>query len=280
MDESVFHTKHDFTPPLGWAAFNFLASAGGEGLTSDQLKTASVLTGSPLSRRANLTKLLSAMQQLQLVTRGQGARIHLTDLGQAIANGIGRFEEGFCSAVHCIYFWTWILHGDPEIASPSWSYQEVCRQILNAGPEGISSDDLVLRIVEQARSRFAVDKVSFSIASVYGVTMWLLAQSPPLIWASAKRFHRDSSLAWNTDTLRLQLAAACAAGRGRVSFDSTALQTLSACLLCPADELDPETLVPDTDEFLFVSGVPSALIFTRSGDPFIEHIGKGWSDRL
>jgi hypothetical protein len=280
MSESVFHTRHDFTPALGWAAFNLLAGAESQRLTANELKVAADMTGSPLSRRSDLNKLLRAMEELHLISRDHGTRIHLTDLAQSLASGIGRFEGGFCSAIHCIYFWTWICRGGPNTAAPSWSYQEVCRQILNAGPEGISSDEIVLRIVEEGRARFGAEKVSFSTASVHGVTMWLLAQSPPLIRATGKRFHRDSSLAWNTDTLRMHLTAAGGADRGRVFFDSATLQTLSACLLRPVEELDLETLVPDTDEFLFVAGAPSALIFTGSEDPFIEHIAKEWADRL
>jgi hypothetical protein len=280
MSESVFHTRHDFTPALGWAAFNLLAGAESQRLTASELKAAADATGSPLSRRSDLNKLLRAMEELHLLSRDPGARIHLTDLARSLSKGIGKFEEGFCSAIHCIYFWTWICRSDPNAATPSWSYQEVCRQILNAGAAGISSDEIVLRVVEEGRVRFGAEKVSFSTASVHGVTMWLLAQSPPLIRATGKRFHRESSLALNTDVFRMHLAAAGAANRGRVSFDSGTLQTLSLCLLRPVEELDPETLIADTEEFLFVAGTPNSLIFTGSADPFVEHIAKEWADRL
>ncbi len=38
--EHTFHTRHDFTPEFGWAAFQLLAELGQEGTTPAGLETA------------------------------------------------------------------------------------------------------------------------------------------------------------------------------------------------------------------------------------------------
>ena len=97
----------------------------------------------------------------------------LSKAGRFLAKGIGSYETGFHTAVHCLYAWKWIWDGDKKTASPSWSYREVLRQILNSGSIGVDSDEIVLRLVSIAEEDFGKVKVSFSRASVSGVTVWL-----------------------------------------------------------------------------------------------------------
>lgn len=60
----TFHTRHDFTPELGWAAFQLVAELGRDGVTSSDLETAARAATSPLARRADLTKVLASLEDL------------------------------------------------------------------------------------------------------------------------------------------------------------------------------------------------------------------------
>ena len=102
--------------------------------------------GPPWGRLSNLTKLLASMQDIGLIEKTREG-IALSKAGRSLAKGIGSYEIGFHTAVHCLYAWKWIWDGDKKTASPSWSYREVLRQILYAGSVGIDSDEIVLRLV-------------------------------------------------------------------------------------------------------------------------------------
>src|SRR5689334_8737376 len=206
--QHIFHTKHDFTPELGWAAFQLLSEVGSEGILLADLSTAANALASPLRRRSDLHKLLATMEGLDLVER-KDERLLLSQMGSALASGIGQYEEGFRAAIHCIYFWKWIWENNKQKATPSWSYREVCLNILNAGAIGIDCDEIVLRVVGAA-SKFNTTKVSFSRSSVSGVTMWLEAQMPPLIQRKGNRLFMNSPCVPMAESLRLHLAALCA----------------------------------------------------------------------
>ncbi|MFQ6042071.1 MAG: hypothetical protein ACE5PV_14530 [Candidatus Poribacteria bacterium] len=274
LHHHVFHTKHDFTPELGWAAFQLLAEIGSDGISPSDLQAVAKAVASPLTRRSSLNKLLSAMQDVGITNRNRET-VCLSDAGMALGKGLGRYEEGFRAAVHCVYSWKWIWDENTRTASPSWSYREVCRQILAAGTAGVDSDDIVLRVVSAAE-RFNVEKVSFSRSSVSGVTMWLEAQAPPLIQKKGRRIFTLGSRAPMADSIRLHLAALCALSGGEATLDTDNIQLLAECFLIPANEL----FVPITDftreshEFLLVPGVPNQVIFNGSEDPFIEWIAK------
>lgn len=206
--QHVFHTKHDFTPELGWAAFQLLSEIGGEGISLSGLSSVANALASPLKRRTDLHKLLAAMEDLDMVKR-RDERLLLSQMGSTLASGIGRYEEGFRAAIHCLYFWKWVWESNTQRATPSWSYREVCHNILNAGAMGIDCDEIVLRVVAAA-AKFDATKVSFSRSSVSGVTMWLEAQTPPLIQQRGKRLFINSPCMPMTEQLRLHLAALCA----------------------------------------------------------------------
>ena len=168
----VFHTRHDFKPDLGWEAFQLLSEIPSDGISASSLHTISKAVGYPLGRLSNLTKLLASMQDVGLIEKTREG-IALSKAGRSLAKGIGSYETGFHAAVHCLYAWKWIWDGDKKTASPSWSYREVLRQILNSGSIGVDSDEIVLRLVSVAEEDFGKVKVSFSRASVSGVTAWL-----------------------------------------------------------------------------------------------------------
>jgi len=273
-DQHTFHTKHDFTPEFGWAAFQLLAEIGSDGVAPSKLQSLAEAIASPLTKRAGLNKLLSAMQDVGLISRCRES-VCLSDAGKALAKGLGRYEEGFRSAVHCIYSWKWIWDRDTSVASPSWSYREVLRQILNAGVSGIEPDEIVLRVISAAEC-FNVDKVSFSRSSVSGVTMWLEAQSPPLIQKKGNRIFTQSFLLPLGSSIRLHLAALCAFNDNEAILDATNTQLLAECFLVPADELVGfiNDFAQDSNEFLFISSVPNRIIFNGSDDSFIEWMVK------
>jgi hypothetical protein len=175
MQQHVFHTKHDFTPELAWDAFQLLAQTGADGVSASQLQQIAQIAALPLAKRADLHKLLGSLQDLGLVERRHDGYA-LSAVGQLLWENGGRSEIGFRAAVHCLYSWKWLLDAKPDVATPSWSYRAVCREILNAGPSGVEQDDLVLRVVEAAEC-FRAEKVSFSRSSVHGVAMWRVRRS-------------------------------------------------------------------------------------------------------
>jgi len=268
----VFHTKHDFTPALGWAAFQLLASADQQGMTRRELGEAARLAASPLARRSEPTKILTVLDDLGLLHR-HGEYVRLSVAGQALAQGLGSYETGFRAAVHCLYCWKWLWDGKFRLASPSWSYRQVCRQLLAGPTAGVLVDDLVLQVVAAAE-RFGATKVSFSRSSIMGVTAWLAAQLPPLVVQHSRRVCRLPGTAPSATTLRLHLAALCALGDGQTPLHEEHLQLLAEGLLIPAEEwwlLDFE-MVQDSTEFLIIASGRRQVVFRSSPDPFLEWI--------
>lgn len=270
LQNHVFHTKHDFIPELGWAAFQLLTEIDADGIKPAGLHAIAKAVASPLAKRSDLNKLLGAMQEVGLVERAR-EKVHLSHAGKALATGIGRYESGFRMAVHCLYAWKWIWDGSATTASPSWSYREVLRQILEAGSAGVDSDEIVLRVVSAAE-RFGAVKVSFSRSSVSGVTIWLASQALSLIEKKGRRIFLQNSSAPLADSVRLHVAALCALGRGESTLDDENMQLLAESFLMRTDEwVGPVTdLIHDHNEFLLIPAVPNRVIFKSSEDPFIE----------
>jgi hypothetical protein len=266
----TFHTRHDFTPELGWAAFQLVFEIGRAGAEAVSLEEAARATTSPLARRADLTKVLASLEDLGLLARG-GKAPTLTDAGRALATGVGAYETGFCAAIHCLYAWQWLLAGDAEHASPSWSYRQVCRQLLSSPPTGISSDDLVLRVVDAA-GVFNAERVSFSRSSVSGVVNWLLAQTPALVEPVGRNVTRVRGQAPGPSALRLNLAALCALEGGRVALEGRPLDLLAESVLVPADELWLSVVeyARESAEFGFVSGGRGSVVFRNTDDAFVR----------
>lgn len=275
----VFHTRHDFKPNLGWEAFQLLSEIPSNGISASNLHTISKALGSPLGRLSNLTKLLASMQDVGLIEKTREG-IALSKAGRSLAKGIGSYETGFHTAVHCLYAWKWIWDGEKKIASPSWSYREVLRQILNSGSIGVDSDEIVLRLVPVAEEHFGKVKISFSRASVSGVTVWLEEQALPLVRREGKRILCQNSSIPMTDAIRLHLAALCSLDNGEAVLDDKKLQLLAESFLIQIDGLIGllKDFVSDTDEFLFIPSVPNRVVFESSGDPFIEWIVKDASE--
>jgi hypothetical protein len=161
--EHTFHTRHDFTPELGWAAFQLLAEI--EGVTVEGMGEAARTLASPMARRSDLRKLLRSMDELGLLSHTED-KLSLSNAGRALADSAGRYEPGFFAGIHCLYAWGW-LWGNRETATPSWSYRQVCREIRAAGPLGIEPDAIALKVAA-AGEWFGADRVSFSRSSVNG----------------------------------------------------------------------------------------------------------------
>ena len=268
----VFHTKHDFKPDLGWSAFQLLTEISSDGISSTKLHNIAKAVGSPLVQRSNLNKLLTSMQDVGLIEKTQEG-FTLSKAGRILAKGLGGYERGFRAAVHCLYAWRWIWDGNNKVASPSWSYREVLRQILGSGSTGIDSDEIVLRLVSVAEQYFGAAKVSFSRSSVSGVTMWLEAQALPLIKRDGKRIHRQN-LSPMADSIRLHLASLCSLSNGEAILNDKRMQLLAESFLIQTDELigPVKDFTRDSDEFLFIPSVPNRVVFNGSEDPFIEWI--------
>lgn len=266
----VFHTRHDFTPEFAWAAFQLLESIGTSGVATSDLYTIAKATASPLTKRSDLSKLMAAMDEVGLTERSR-EHVTLSPAGESLAKSLGRYREGFCVAVHCLYSWTWLWEG-AATATPSWSYREVCRQLLDAGTAGVGPDELVLRVVSSAARVFRAEKISFSRASVTGVTMWLEAQSPPLIQRRGSRIFTHNITGPMADPLRLHAAALCAYAGGEALLDVGGVRLLAECFLMPADELMGHIIefAQNSKEFLLITGAPHRLIFKESEDPFIN----------
>ncbi len=277
----VFHTKHDFKPELAWAAFQLLAEIGSDGIAPTNLYAIAKAVGSPLAKRSSLNKLLNAMQDVGLTEKTQEG-VTLSTAGNSLAKGLGGYEVGFRAAIHCLYAWKWIWDRNTQTASPSWSYRQVLRQILNSGSIGIDSDEIVLRVVSAAEKKFNTVKVSFSRSSVSGVIMWLESQALPLIEKEGHRLILQNSSTPMADSMRLHLAALCACGQGEATLDGDNIQLLWESFLIRTDELVGLLLdfTRDSDEFLLIPAAPNRVIFKGSEDPFIEWLVMGNTKKI
>ena len=113
--EHTFHTRHDFTPELGWAAFQLLAEIGADGTTVEGLEEAARTLASPMARRSDLRKLLRSMDELGLLARSAD-KLCLSAAGRALAASAGRYEPGFFAGIHCLYAWGWQWGGRAEVS--------------------------------------------------------------------------------------------------------------------------------------------------------------------
>lgn len=275
--EHTFHTRHDFTPDLGWAAFQLLAAFGEGGVEVDGIEQAAQILASPLAKRADLRKLLRSMEEIGLV-RSSGNKLALTVAGVALAGAAGRYPQGFFAGVHCLYSWSWLWAGREAIATPAWSYRQVCRAIRSAGPLGIESDAVVLNVTGAAE-RFKADRVSFSRSSVNGVTSWLRAQSPPLLEPIAGRLHCPATPRPGLACVRFQAAAMCRHCGGEASLTGEHAELLADTLLIPPADLRrvlEEALATGTEFHLLNNG--KRIAYRSSADPFLEWIVHGQLD--
>lgn len=269
--EHTFHTRHDFTPELGWAAFQLLAELGPEGTTLDGLEEAARQLASPLARRADLRKLLLSLVQLGLV-HSAADRLSLSVAGRALADTAGRYEAGFNAAVHCLYAWRWLWDGNTSLATPSWSYQRVCQEIRSAGSLGIEADAIVLKVATTAE-QFGADRVSFSRSSVNGVAGWLKAQVPPLISDAGPKLAMVARPRPGLTVVRFQIAALCGMHKGDVAMTAAALENLANALVVPPQEVNwiLRDFSEACDEFSVV-GNGKRIIYRGSSDSFLEWI--------
>jgi hypothetical protein len=273
--EHTFHTRHDFTPELGWAAFQLLAALGEDGATGDELEQAARTLASPMARRSDLRKLLRSMEELGL-TEHSGGRLVLSEAGRALAASAGRYEPGFCAAVHCLYAWGWLWAGQEGVATPSWSYRQVCREIRAAGPLGIEPDAIVLKVAA-AGERFGAERVSFSRSSVNGVTAWLRAHSPPLVGQAGGRLHPLPRPNPGPTCVRFQAAALCAIRGGQASVEGEDAELMADALVLPAHELRRvlEEALAASGEFHLFGRSARRIAYRGSDDPFLEWIVHG-----
>jgi hypothetical protein len=273
--EHTFHTRHDFTPQLGWAAFQLLAEFGADGTTLDGLEEAARTLASPLARRADPGKLLRSLEEIGLLERSAD-RLSLSAAGRALAASAGRYEPGFCAGIHCLYAWGWLWGRHPEQATPSWSYRQVCREIRTAGPLGIEPDAIVLKVAA-AGERFGAERVSFSRSSVNGVTAWLKAHSPPLVGQVGTRLHALSHPQPGPTTVRFHAAALCALHGGHAGVQGETAELLADGLLLPPQELPLalEESLGNSPEFHLFGGRALRIAYRGSTDPFLEWIVHG-----
>lgn len=275
--EHTFHTRHDFTPDLGWAAFQLLAAFGSEGVEVDGIEQAAQVLASPLAKRADLRKLLRSMEEIGLV-RVTSNKLVLSGTGIALSGSAGRYPQGFFAGVHCLYSWTWLWSKQDAIATPAWSYRQVCRAIRAAGPLGIESDAVVLSVTG-ASERFNAERVSFSRSSVNGVTSWLRAQSPPLLEPITGRLHSPATSSPGLTCIRFQAAALCRHGGGEASLVGESAELLADALLIPPAELRrvlEEALATGAEFHLLSNG--KRIAYRSSADPFLEWIVHGQLD--
>jgi hypothetical protein len=271
--EHTFHTRHDFTPELGWAAFQLLAEI--DEMTVHGMEEAARALASPMARRSDLRKLLRSMDELGLLRRSSD-KLSLSDAGRALAASAGRYEPGFLAGIHCLYAWGWQWSGMADLATPSWSYRQVCREIRAAGPMGIEPDALVLK-VSAAGGRFGADRVSFSRSSVNGVAAWLKAHSPPLIASTAGRLRALPQPQPGPTSVRFHVAALCGLRGGQADLSGEDAELLADALLLPTQELRSvlEESLAGSEEFHLFGSSTKGISYRGSPDPFLEWIVHG-----
>lgn len=273
--DHTFHTRHDFTPELGWAAFQLLAELGADGTTVEGLEEAARTLASPMARRSDLRKLLRSMDELGLLRRRE-EQLSLSVAGRALAASAGRYEPGFFAGIHCLYAWGWQWDRRAELATPSWSYRQVCKEIRAAGPLGIEPDAIVLKVAA-AGERFGAERVSFSRSSVNGVTAWLKAHSPPLVGQANGRLHALAQPRPGPTSVRFHAAALCALRGGQAGVAGENAELLADALVLPTQELQLvlEESLAGSEEFHLFGGGVKRIAYRGSSDPFLEWIVHG-----
>jgi hypothetical protein len=273
--EHTFHTRHDFTPQLGWAAFHLLAEFGADGATLEGLEEAARTLASPMARRSDLRKLLRSMEELGLLGWSTD-RLCLTAAGQTLAASAGRYEPGFSAGIHCLYSWNWMWDRRTDLATPSWSYRQVCREIRASGVLGIEIDAIVLKVAA-AGERFGAERVSFSRSSVNGVMGWLKAHAPPLVGQTGTRLHTLPQLKPGPTAVRFHSGALCALRGGHARVHGEDAELLAESLLLPTQELPAvlEESLGNSEEFHLVGMGVKRIAYRGSPDPFLDWIVHG-----
>lgn len=271
--DHTFHTKHDFTPEFAWAAFQLLFELSEVTISPEELYDIAKATASPIAKRADLNKILAGLNDVGLIYRDRHT-ISLSETGRILGKGIGHYQQGFFAAVHCIYTWKWFWDGQNCFASPSWSYRETCRQILNSGIIGTTYDELVLRIVNTGMQNFKVNKVSFSRSSVTGVTNWLEVQEPSLIQRDKQRLSIQDTFVAMPEAIRLHLAALCALNDNSIEINSLNTRLLAECFLFNPEDISNAVLnfAENSNEFMLLEGPTNRIIFKNSDELFVNWI--------
>ncbi len=228
-----FHTRHDFTPELGWETFRLL-SLFDEPTSTAGLKALADQLGSPLRHRKGVEKILASLSDVLLVQK-QEDRYCLTSLGEKFSSLDTGWSSVFKAAVHSLYYWLW----DDKyiVANPSWSYKEVCRFIREKGIHGVTADEIVIYVTLSAKKRFNCRSVSFSRSSVAGVTGWLMALDPPLVISQNGRLRINPLVSPSADTVDYALAGASSYFGNPIVLHPLVLDLIGVSLLMSGDQV-------------------------------------------
>ena len=177
---SSFHIRHDFTPLLAREMLLLLLAA--PTINKDEILARARVHDLQLGQRQSADKLLATLRDLGFVEhsdkRAQSA-VHLTPLGVRVAAISLKDPLLFAELVHLRYFFLWPLRNGTDHFS--WAYRTVCNTLWEAAPTPLDSGRLVATVLTTAEEEFASTTVSFSTASVLGITNWLRQLSPPCI---------------------------------------------------------------------------------------------------
>jgi hypothetical protein len=234
--------------------------------------------GSPLRRRRNVDKILASLCDVGLLARNSRA-YRTTAWAKALRRGAGQWESSFNAAVHALYAWGW--DENCGIATPCWSYREVCQVIRDSGVLGISIDEIVLKVVDRAQTQFGVSTVSFSRSSVAGILGWIEAQSPPLIERQNGRVCPSPGPMRSADTIDSVLSAAAHRIGNPLRLEPGLLDRVAATLLLPQDAAFEAVRQRAADEqsVVWIDGVPPAILISASADPFLVSLADSGQSR-
>lgn len=225
-----FHTRHDFTPASALDLYEAIRSLSTVGNFVSESEIFDVLnvTGSPLARRRDLSKVLASLSELGLIQIGREGIFYVTEIGDGLL-GKRLWRRRFVSMVHGLY----ALGHKGGVADPRWSYREVCRILTDHAPRSLSPDDMVMEVAQRARARFGTEKVSFSRSSVGGVKAWLDALDPPVLCERSDRGLSVSDAPRSPTLIGDILETALFLAGGHLRLEGDTLSDLGSAMLLP-----------------------------------------------
>jgi hypothetical protein len=130
-------------------------------------------------------------------------------------------------------------------------------------------DEIVLKLVDRARARFNVSRVSFSRSSAAGILGWLEAQSPPLVERHKSRVYPTQWPVRSADTIDAILVVTADRMGNPFLLERDLLDRIAVSLLLPRDVAFEvvQKHTTQSQSLVWIDGTPPAILISTLADP-------------
>jgi hypothetical protein len=227
---SGFHVRHDLQPVFTYELL-MLLHASSEGQTKEMLQASALSQGYALRQRKDYGKLLNSLEDLGVIVK-QHKTVSLSPIGQIIAEISSYQRHLLAELIHFLYY---TLFETDKNARSSWSYRTVCNHLWMTAPATLNRDRLVNIVVQNAKSEFGENSISFSTQSVMGILYWIESLHPACMDISGRVFTRRLYCPIEMFTLALQHVYQCyrAGGMSVLLTPEIRQQVCRICLIVP-----------------------------------------------